>query len=181
MFNLAHQRNDLPQNLRNEQEVFHATPDAARLQADAKAISKVMVEHGMTDPDDAIGKLGKVEYWQYLRQFKPDYMKKVLDLARKLAISFAKDFRNNPSKYPMPAPKQPGGGMPGMAASDKRVVEAIILPNGAVLVRNGTMYSVNNGRDEIMFSADPDQAIKVAMSKIAARESSLPKRKLIEG
>lgn len=165
MFNLA-RRKELPPNLKQEEMVFLSKPENQKLQEDANGIATTMVRKGLERPEDALAVNMGVEYWQYIKGYRPKYLRKVLELADKMADALELDFRNNPQKYPLPAPQ----GQSQMASTEKQTVESSILPNGVILVRAGRKCSMRTGGRTVTFEADSESAICTALSKIS-RES----------
>ena len=166
MFNLSAQRNDSDQ-YKQERIVFKSQPFPQRLQADAKALSETMALHGMDNPEDALAQQGYVEYWNYVKEFHPNYLKKVMHQAKIMAKQLATDFKDHPENFPLPAKNQGGeGGMggggggappPGAAASsEKRSVfaclKAFVLPDGTVIVKkaneDGRETALESGKEK---------------------------------
>jgi len=177
MFNLSHRHTPVPDHLKEEEALFKRIPFEQKLQADAMALAQTMILRGLDNPELAYRlKSSAVQYWEYVDKFHPKYKEKVFHKAKELAHQLKQSWEHHPEQFPMPAPQQPGGGggMGGMAASEKRTVESgfksWVLPNGNILVKNGSTYSVKVDEATISFSAPENEAIVLALQKIAARE-----------
>lgn len=161
----------MPKNLQEERAIFRSKPFEQKLTEDAGSVAKTMVRHGLEDPLDAFDKQDNVQYWEYVKQFHPDYLNKVLERAKVVAKDFKYKWENHPEMFPMPAPQQPGGGgAPPMASTKKKTIESFVLPDGHVLVKSGSLYSINVSGETISFSAAPKDAFVIAMGKISARK-----------
>ncbi len=188
LFNYALHRK-VPKNLQEEEAIFNQLPYEQKLQQDAIGLAQTMVRHGLEKAEDAYDmRNGHVQYWDYIDQFKPKYKQKVLDRAEQLAKELKHNFYAHPEQFPMPSKQQPGAGggaggpPPAMGSSNTLMqVESFVLPDGHILVRTGSDYSVKLGSKNISFTATKDEAIKVAMQKIAAREMLDASGKVIEG
>lgn len=183
MFNFArHRHNPVPKQYQQEQLVFESKPIDQKLQEDALSLAQTMVRHGLKKPEDAyaLQDVG-VEYWQFINEFHPDYKEKVFQKAELLAEQLGSDFRVHPEMFPMPAPPQPGGGGAGAPPPGGGAMAAFVLPDGRILVKRGSTYSVNVGNETLFFSADENDAFQTAMTKIAARESKHMTGKILEG
>lgn len=140
MFNLSKQR--LAQQFQQEEMVFKSKPEAEKLKEDATGLAQAMARNGLDNAEDMLSMMS-VEYWQYLYEKHPKYLRVVMKEAEKLAKAIAHDFKANPQNYPMPQPQgaEGGGGMGGgappggaMGAADKRTILAFILSDGTVVV-----------------------------------------------
>lgn len=178
MFNYALHRNKVPPKLQQEEFLFNKLPFAQKLQQDATALAQTMVYHGLKDAVDAYDmRNGNVQYWDYVEMFHPKYKDKVLRKAEELAKQLSNDFQNHPEKFPMPAPQQGGAG----GAPPGGAMASLILPDGRILIKKASVYSVKVDGEEITFLSEPADAIRVAMEKIAARETSKTSGKITEG
>lgn len=169
MFNLARKRM-LPKTMRQEELVFLSKPEQQKMQEDAKGLAFIMVRHGISEGENAMTMMDGVEYWQYLREFRPKYIQKVFELADTMAKHLAVDFQANPQKYPLPAPPQSGGGMPPAGAKATKMtiianIETTVLPSGTILVRRGDSYDLRIGNEIVSFEAKPEDAIRLAMQR----------------
>ena len=183
MFNLA--RKKVPEYLAQEDAIFRSKPFAQKLQEDSMSLAQTMVTHGL-EPEDAFElRSSGVEYWEYVSMFHPHYKQKVFQRAKEMSEQFRHQWDNHPEQFPMPSPKQPGGGMGGTAATDKKSVYAeiktVVLPDGKLLIRQGPTYSIRLKDETLYFSANENEAIKVAMEKLSSRDMARINGKVIEG
>lgn len=180
MFNLArHLHGEIPEQFKPEDFLFKSKPKMQNLKEDVEALKRVMVEHGLSNPEDALEIFSGIGHWQYLSQFRPRYVKEVMEAAKATAKGLAHEFHEHPEKFPMPPPPQGGagggaGGAPGgaMGASEKRIVNAsYVLPDGSILVKEGHDYMVHDKDNIIEFysEAGPQAAMAIAMIRLAAK------------
>jgi hypothetical protein len=173
MFNLARKRNKVPDSLMDEKAVFEdRIKKPQSLEEDASHLAVTMVRHGLDRGEDGMAEQADVEYWDYVKKFRPKYLRKVFEKAEAIAKQLAEDFKSHPEKFPLPPPPGgPGGGGGGggmFGSQNKRIVtaenEASVLPNGLVLVRRGTAYYMVVGGKRVCFSSAPEDAAAKAMS-----------------
>lgn len=177
---------DIPNDYKMEDMLFKSKPRQQNMAEDVLALSRIMVEHNMSDPKDALAKVGDVDHWSYLKQFRPRYLRDVLPEALKAAKFLADQFKNHPEKFPMPQKQQGGGGgggggaPPGAAASanGREVFATYVLPDGTILVKEGGDYAAQSesGLIEFYSEAGPQAAMKIAMIRLAAKGKPLSQR-----
>jgi hypothetical protein len=136
---------------------------------------------------------------QFKPKYKEKVLRRAEELAKQLKQNFYAHPEQfpMPAKQQGGAGAPPGGAPPAMASTDKplitaiakimrdeklyedtkndtkaspREVESFVLPDGHILVKTGLIYSIKFGNEKISFTAAKDEAIKVAMENIAARE-----------
>lgn len=169
---------EIPDDYKTEDMLFKQKPRQQNLTEDIQALSRIMVEHNMSNPVDALAQVGDVDHWSYLKEFRPRYLKDVIHEAAKAAQALADQFKNHPEKFPLPPPPQGGqGGPPGggaMGATDKKQVFAtFVLPDGTILVKEGHEYAA--GPIKFYSEAGPQAAMKIAMIRIAAKGKATPR------
>jgi len=180
-FNYALHRK-VPKNLQEEEAIFNQIPFQQRLQQDATGLAQTMVRHGLEKAEDAYDmRAGNVQYWDYVEKYHPKYRERVLQKAEELAKQLMHDFYAHPEKFPMPSKQQGGAGGAPPPFGAPPAMASFVLPNGRILVKAGEVYTVKLANEEIAFTADENEAIDVAMQKIAAREMSQDSGKVIEG
>jgi hypothetical protein len=131
MFNLAQNRKGESPGGKSESpnkkyEALHKMRMQNRepaIQEDARKTSLMMVQEEIDSPRDAMSKrMEQDEYWQYVWEHDPGYMKEVMRLTKDIVRQFRK-FHDQTGKWPpnvvpvSPPPKQQGGpgGAPGGA------------------------------------------------------------------
>jgi len=185
MYNFArHHQQQIPLDFKAEDVMFRTKPRQQSMQEDVMALKRIMVENNLKDPKDALAQIGDVDHWSYLKQFRPRYLKEVFHEAVKTADDLAAQFRNHPEQFPLPQPQGQGGGggaPPGGAMASARgrtVLATYVLPDGAILIKEGNDYMVHDvdGAIEFYSEAGSQAAMEIAMIKIAAKGKEADKR-----
>jgi len=181
MFNLARQRyGEIPEAFKQEDMLFRSKPREQNLVEDINGLKRIMVEHGLENPADALSMVGDVGHWQYLQRFRPKYLKDVFRKVIHPAEQLAEEFEQHPEKFPLPQPPQggqgQGGGMPPAgAASAKRVKFAsFVMPDGEILIKEENDYMLHSDGEVIEFytEAGVSAAMQIAIIRLAAKGKS---------
>lgn len=174
---------EIPNDYKTEDMLFKNKPRQQNASEDIQALSRIMVQHNLSDPKDALAQVGDVDHWSYLKEFRPRYLRDVCHEAAKAARILADQFKNHPEKFPLPPPPQGGGagGPPGGAAAGskgKEVFGTYVLPDGTILVKEGDDYLAESDSGSITFysEAGPQAAMKIAMIRLAAKGKPLSQR-----
>ena len=130
MFNLAQTRKgeapvqkESPGNRYQTLHKMRMQNRESAIQEDARKTSLMMIQEEIDNPRDAMAKrMEQDEYWAYIREHDPGYMKEVMHLTKDIVLQLRK-FHKQTGKWPpnviplSPPPKQEGGagGAPGGA------------------------------------------------------------------
>jgi hypothetical protein len=105
-------RKNVPPELAEEQAKHQQRVQnrSQSLSEDAKHFALRMYQEQMQHVQDVLGGLDNIQYWRYVRQFDPKYMKELANLIPEIL----KDIKHRPQAYiPPQAPPKPQGGQGG--------------------------------------------------------------------